>query len=524
MSTLVLTGAILTGCNQQGEEDEDSQDASAVPTYQESIIQQVQEHKDQADASAAAQSDASGNTDGSSVQTSGGVTKSESNRIKWTFKEQEDIRFENSTYTKIQPFDQLKLIHGTIALPSYRIDTEKVKSAIREDRILSKNVKFATFDNERRTYKEYENAGTLTAYYRRSYLMGYNKDNEKPVSPNDSTVDIAFGYAQDSTGYDSPEFYELVIRNTRLDQEDVKKSVINVFGPQVGNYLAEGVMPYRNDANSSKDILSYEKVFKTPDTYSTYSLQRRLEYDKTTNSFSFTFRVMLFDSYISRNNPDNKFEWGIHDYKPFTPTLDLSGMLLGDVGVTDFNNQQSFLNKALNYGGDYDRYGRTSFANSTDDAITLEEIRYDSGETIYDYEVLGERRNENDSATLTGDVYVKINGIRDNNGEFELKGFSITLPTCVLDKELYKNQLDIYQKLTDQCKLQAKKLFGYRDSNFNRLHIEDTSGAEKNIVKYDYPRINITVFGTRVKSDLTFTISSTDKAYKASISVKMLNN
>ena len=66
-------------------------------------------------------------------------------------------------------------------------------------------------------------------------------------------------------------------------------------------------------------------------------------------------------------------------------------MLPGDVGVTDLNNQQRFLDKALDYGGTLDSYGRTSFANSSDDAINIEEMAFDDGETVYDYEILGER-------------------------------------------------------------------------------------------------------------------------------------
>ena len=542
LSAVMLSGAVFAGCGENSEAGNGDNSKGSSPTYEESIINQVQENEKNKQSSAEESEEASG----SAGENSKTVT---TEKMGWKFKQLSDLKFENSTYTTIQPFKNLQLIKGTIALPSYKIDVPKVQKLLKEDKVLSKNIKFAEYNSERRTFKEYENEGTLAAYYRRNYLVGYRNDNKDvPVSPTDDNVEISFGYATDSTGYDAPEFYEFNVKNTKLGQEDMLNTVMNVFGKDVGRYLVEGEMEEKIDNDDSSDTLSFQKEFYTDDFNSTYTLQRKLTYNKNANSYSYAFRIVLFDTEISRNNRYNKFEWGLHSYKPFTPTLDLSHMLTGDVGVTDLSNQQSLFNKALNYGAPLDNYGRTSFANSSGDTINLEEMYFDNGETVYDYEVLAERKNEFDSDTLSGDVYLKINGVKDKDNKFTLRGFTFTLPNCAVEKAKYNKREELYKQINEQCKKQAVALFGYKEVLL-KYAVQESSEEEEEIsiqessqssaqgssqssieeredekIRTEYQNQKIKIFGKEVNTELVFNINPTDTVYKANITVKMLNN
>ncbi len=550
LSLAMIAGTMFTACGEENSGDNDKNSKVSGTNYEESIINQVQDNQ---------KSSAEGSQD--EIQTSAGVTKTvTAEQMGWNFKKMANLKFENSKYTTVQPFKEYKLIKCSIALPSYKIDVSRVQKSLREDSVLSKNIKFAEYNSERRTFKEFENTGTLTAYYRRNYLIGYRKDSKDvPVSPTDDNVEISFGYSTDSTGYDAPEFYEFNVKNTKLKQKDMLSTVVNIFGKEVGNYLVEGEMDLKDDNSDSAQTLNYQKDFVTDDTFSTYSLQRKLTYNKNANSYDYSFRLVLFDTEISRNNRYNRFEWGYHSYKPFTPTLDLSEMLKGNVGVTDINNQQSLFDNALNYGGALDTYGRTSFANSSNDAINIEEMKFDDGDTVYDYEVLAERKNQFDSDTLTGDVYLKIMGVRDSKGKFTLRGFTFTLPNCSVDKAMYKNREDLYKIIVEQCKKQAMDLFGYKESQLKSalqesseeeellLESSDEESSEESgeqtsadessktsqvsfeeeedeKLRMEYQNIKAKIFGKDVNTELVFNINANDTVYKANITVKVLNS
>ena len=538
LAAVMLSGTLLCGCGENGGDSEDSQGENSGA--EQSVID---------DTSISPKPDTSAADESSAAEASKTVTPE---MMKWEFKPMNDLKFPDSKYTNIQPFKSLPLIKGTIAQPAYKLDVEKIQKHIREDSVLSKNIKYAEYNSERRTFKEYENAGTLCAYYRRNYLIGYRNDSkEKPISPTDDNVEISFGYSTDSTGYDSPEFYEFNVKNTKLGQEDLLGTVINIFGKEVGQYLIQAEMDLKNDHDDSPETLTYQRDFDTDDFNSTYTLQRKMTYHKNSNSYSYSFRVSLFDSSISRNNRYNKFEWGLHSYEPFVPTLDLSKMLPGDVGVTDLNNQQRFLDKALDYGGTLDSYGRTSFANSSDDAINIEEMAFDDGETVYDYEILGERKNEFDSDQLTGDVYLKINGVSDAKNKFTLRGYTITLPNCSIEKAKYKKKAELYEKIVAQCRKQASELFGYKEyqlknpvqestdedidlSSENEESVSGESSAqttefsipedENEKFRMEFQNQKIKIFGNNVNTEIVFGINPTDTVYKANITVKMLNN
>ena len=376
----------------------------------------------------------------------------------WTFREVTEPSMPTETFTKRTDSELYKDDFKT-ATPYEAFDFEKTKELLKADKRFA-GMQFVDAESENLRYNESKTGTNQVEPIKNVWFSVFSSDLENIknglsyTSNYDSyTTDLAVSIhtMQTYSFNDKPELYELTIRDRSFTQDDIFELAKNVFGENIAQYLVYQPSKYGSSAtydNMSKEIGNY-----------------KLERDVTNDEY--TYSVTLSVHYRWRY--DEVFY--SNGYKPMTMDIPISDMLDADLGNTDYSKPETFLDKALSYGGSTDPYTSTSVERSKLTTISLSDgskgtifevvghrISGDTSVSIYDGGAQGnmtEQLNNGDRSFTIGGHFT-----RNADNSISVHKFKLTLPTTYcstaqagMDKvmgnfELAKKQADAILRLT----------------------------------------------------------------------------
>ena len=376
----------------------------------------------------------------------------------WTFREVTEPSMPTEAFTKRTDSELYKDDFKTAA-PYEAFDFEKTKELLKADTRFA-GMQFVDAESENLKYNESKTGTDQIQPIKNVWFSVFDRELEDLkhgfsfVNTYDSyTTDLAVSIhtMQTYSLNDKPELYELTIRDRSFTQDDIFELAKSVFGESIAEYLVYQPSKYGTSAtfdNMSKEIGNY-----------------KLERDATNDEY--TYSVTLSVHY--RWKYDEVFY--SNGYKPMTMDIPISEMLETDLGNTDYSKPETFLDKALSYGGSADPYKSTNVERSS-----LTAINFSDGSKGMFFEVSGRRISGDTSVSIydggaqgnmteqlnNGDRMFNINGFftRNPDKSITVHGFSLTLPTTFvstehsgMDKvienfELAKKQADAMYKLT----------------------------------------------------------------------------
>ena len=376
----------------------------------------------------------------------------------WSFREVAEPSMPTEAFTKRTDSELYKDDFKTAA-PYEAFDFEKTKELLKADTRFA-GMQFVDAESENLKYNESKTGTDQIQPIKNVWFSVFSSDLEKIkrgfsfVNTYDSyTTDLAVSIhtMQTYSLNDKPELYELTIRDRSFTQDDIFELAKSVFGESIAEYLV--YQPSKNGTSATFDNMSKE--------IGNYKLER----DATNDEY--TYSVTLSVHY--RWKYDEVFY--SNGYKPMTMDIPISEMLETDLGNTDYSKPETFLDKALSYGGSADPYKSTNVERSS-----LTAINFSDGSKGMFFEVSGRRISGDTSVSIydggaqgnmteqlnNGDRMFNINGFftRNPDKSITVHGFSLTLPTTFvstehsgMDKvienfELAKKQADAMYKLT----------------------------------------------------------------------------
>ena len=310
---------------------------------------------------------------------------------------------------------------------------------------------------------------------------------------------------QTYSDFDVPQKYEFKMPNTDFTQEDAFNAAKAVFGEKTAEYMI--YHQYENQYNDETSN-SMNRKLKTPDGKCSYTYTRQA--GRYSGKTSLRLEVEFYETYTSNN-----FSNG---YKPMERAVPLTDMIGTDMGGTDYLKPESFFDKALAYGSEYDPYTR-----STVDTERLEQITFSDGSVMASFTIKGHRISEpmektklqgSKKGTLgeqrgMGEREFNVSSVLTLNSDksIDVHSFSMKLPsvnyiTVEFDPSFVDECLDTAKKqAAELLKLDSKDLEDGRESVDDDTSNDGRKELDKN---YRVSSAAFKVFGKEFKTKLAF--------------------
>ena len=445
------------------------------------------------------------------------VSEESTSKINWTFRSVKEPSFKDSEYKKVKPYSEVPEMEIVTATPSYTIDMDAAGKKIKENDQLSADLTFGKTKKDTRSCEEFNNVGIQTKYNYEEILIGFPKDAEEiPTDSSESDISVSLESILHTGGYNAPDLYELKLNNTTLSQDQIYDVVKDVFGEELAEYLVYSDFSKDESSDGGSTARDYcSKQITTPNGNTSYTLYRSLEDKSYNEGLDVSFQISISDSTITADsNNRNRYEYYANGYVPIEPSLKLSDMLECDLGGTDLKKMDNLFSKALDFGGSYDKYQSTDFVGTDDTGISISETKYDDGSVYYDYDIQGNRRSSGGSVLeFGGYIDIQFKALQSPDGKLDIKEFSFSVPN-VETRDSDKNTMEKDMKaIMEQCKTQAKYLFGLTDADFKNAEESSDESSMVILVK----DVKLKVFGIETKAAVVLNVYWLTSGYRTEV-------
>lgn len=525
-------GAVLSGCNNNS--NNSGNDTSIVSYSSNSSNSASNENSEKTD-----KNEESKKTEEISEEVSKEESKNEA-FINWKFRSVTQPKLADPEYTQTQPYKEsdIKIITAT---PPYKINADEVKEKLKKNKLYS-DLDFAEYDTEGRTYQTFSNVGTQIKFVYRNEFLAFPKGLEEtdyPVIPNDKRCSIAFSHLLLPGQFNGDSTYQLTIYSTSGSQEEVYSAAKDAFGDEMAEYLVYGEFSSDESSKSESDEskkLDHEVKLYCPNKTSYYIIQRHVKYDESKENFYIRFYLNFNDQLVTGSYTNkNKYEYYKNNYQPMKLALNLDDMLSCDLGSTDLDSPDNFIYKALDFGGDYDKYVRTTFADGSAGEVQLSHMTYSNGTVYCNYEIKGgriveEQYNDDD---FGGYIDIEVKGYKKPTGKFDMGYFLFSAATTDIivpfesgietSEDETKAAKATFRSIIEQYKIQASYLFGIKADRYKDA--KETIEDYKMIVGVN--DVKLKVFGEEISVPVKLKIERLggySPAYRAYVVTEYINN